>query len=251
MRTLEGRVAWITGAGTGIGEATAVRLAAAGMTVVLSGRRKEALETVADAVRSAGGSAEVIALDVVDRAAVMEAGRQIDSTFGRLDLQFNNAGTNVTERTWAEAAEDSELLAGWDTVIDANIKGVYNGVVAALPTMLRQGDGLIVTTSSWAGRFYSDVAGVAYGASKHAVMAMNFQIQREHGNQGIRATAICPGEVHTPILDRRPKNLTPEELARVIQPEDVADIVWFLAGMDPRTCLNEVLLRPTYDRHKA
>ncbi len=251
MRTLEERVAWITGAGTGIGEATALRLASAGMTVVLSGRRADSLDAVAEAVRAAGGRAEVLPLDFVDRDSVLEAGRKIDRDLGRLDLQFNNAGTNVTERTWREAAEAPELLAGWDTVIDANIKGVYNGVTAALPTMLRQGDGVIATTSSWAGRFYSDVAGVAYGASKHAVMAMSFQIQREYGNQGIRATAICPGEVRTPILDRRPKKLTTEELNRVIQPENVAEIVWFLASMDPRTCLNEVLLRPTFDRHKV
>lgn len=251
MRSIDGMVAWITGAGTGIGEATARRLAADGMTVILSGRREAPLEEVAEEIRSAGGKAAVIALDITDRATVLEAGKRIDVEYGRLDLQFNNAGTNVTQRTWREAATDPSLLDGWDTVIDANIKGVYNGVAAALPIMLRQKDGVIATTSSWAGRFYSEVAGVAYGASKHAVMSLSFLIQREHGNDGIRATAICPGEVRTPILDRRPKKLTEQELKQVIQPEDVADVVAFLAALNPGACLNEILMSPTFDRHKA
>lgn len=251
MQSLDGKVGWITGAGTGIGEAAALALAREGMRVVLSGRRAEPLEKTAAAIRDAGGDASVEALDVADRATVLAAAKRIDAAFGRLDLQFNNAGTNVTKRGWAEAVDDPTLLDGWDTVIDANVKGVYNGAVAALPMMRRQGDGLIVTTASWAGRFYSEIAGAAYGASKHAVMALNATLNQEERNNGIRATAICPGEVATPILDRRPKKLTPEELARVIQPEDVADLVVFLARLNPRVCLNEVLMSPTHDRHKA
>jgi NADP-dependent 3-hydroxy acid dehydrogenase YdfG len=251
MRNVKGMVAWITGAGTGIGEATARRLAREGMTVILSGRRPEPLDAVAEEIRSAGGAAQVIALDVTDREAVLAAGQRIDAEHGRLDLQFNNAGTNVTARSWREAQADPSLLDGWDQVIDANVKGVYNGVAAALPIMLRQRDGVIATTASWAGRFYSEVAGAPYTASKHAVMALSFLIQREHGNQGIRATAICPGEVRTPILDRRPVKLTEQELASVIPPEDVADVVAFLAALNPVTCLNEILMSPTFDRHKA
>ena len=251
MESLDGKVAWITGAGTGIGAVTAAALAAAGMRVVISGRRPEALQDTAATIRDAGGDVTVEALDVVDRAAVLAAANRIDDTFGRLDLQFNNAGTNVTKRGWGEAVDNPTLLDGWDTVIDANIKGVYNGIVAALPIMRRQGGGLIVTTASCAGRFYSEIAGAAYGASKHAVMALNATLNQEERNNGIRATAICPGEVATPILDRRPKKLAPDELARVIQPEDVADLVLFLARLNPRVCLNEVLMSPTHDRHRA
>ncbi|NQW11042.1 MAG: SDR family oxidoreductase [Alphaproteobacteria bacterium] len=251
MESLDGKVAWITGAGTGIGAVTAIALAGAGMRVVISGRRPEALEDTAVSIRDAGGDVTVEALDVADRAAMLAVAKRIDGAFGRLDLQFNNAGTNVTKRSWAEAMADPGLLDGWDQVIDANVKGVYNGIVAALPIMRRQGEGLIITTASWAGRFYSDVAGSAYGASKHAVMALNATLKKEEGNNGIRATAICPGEVATPILDRRPKKLTPEELARVIQPEDVAELVVFLARLNPRTCINEVLMSPTYDRFQA
>lgn len=248
MRAIDGRVAWITGAGTGIGEATAKALAGAGMTVVLSGRRPEPLEQTAEAIRLAGGSAEVSALDVADRAAVLAEGARIDREHGRLDLLFGNAGLNVTPRNWEDAIGDPGNLDGWDTVIDVNVKGVYNGIAAVLPIMRRQGDGVIVTTSSWAGRFYSTVAGVAYGASKHAVMSISAHVNMQEGNNGIRACAICPGEVATPILDRRPVKLSDEELGKVIQPEDVAEVVLLVARMTPRTCLPEILISPTWTR---
>lgn len=245
MRTLDGRVVWITGAGTGIGEATARLLAGAGMIVVMSGRRPEPLEAAASEIREAGGRAEVIALDVADRDAVFAAAERIDRTYGRIDMLFANAGTNLTPRNWGDAVDDPSVLDGWDAVIDANVKGVYNGIAAVLPAMRRQADGQIVITSSWAGRFYSKVAGVAYGASKHAVMSINAHVNMQEGANGIRSCAICPGEVATPILDRRPVKLTPEELANLIQPEDIADTVKFLAHMDPRTSVHEIAVAPT------
>ena len=248
MRTLDGKTVWITGAGTGIGEATARLLALAGMTVVLSGRRAEPLEATAAAIRSTGGRAEVIALDVANRDAVFDAAAAIDRTHGRIDVMFANAGTNLTPRNWSDAIADRSVLDGWDAVIDANVKGVYNGVAAVLPAMRRQGDGLIVITSSWAGRFYSAVAGVAYGASKHAVMSISAQVNMQEGANGIRACAICPGEVATPILDRRPVKLTPEELDKLIQPEDIAEAVLFAARMHPRTSIHEILVAPTFPR---
>jgi NADP-dependent 3-hydroxy acid dehydrogenase YdfG len=251
MRTLDGKVVWITGAGTGIGEASARLLALAGMTVVLSGRRAEPLEAAAETIRSTGGRAEVIALDVADRDAVFEAAARIDRSHGRIDMLFANAGTNLTPRNWSDAVADPSVLDGWDAVIDANVKGVYNGVAAVLPAMRREGDGLIVVTSSWAGRFYSQVAGVAYGASKHAVMSISAHVNLQEGANGIRACAICPGEVATPILDRRPVKLTPEELEKLIQPEDIAEAVLFAARMHPRTAVHEILVAPTWPRNKG
>lgn len=245
MRTLDGKIVWITGAGTGIGEATARMLALAGMTVVLSGRRPEPLEETAAAIRETGGRAEAIALDVADRAAVFAAAARIEQAHGRIDMLFANAGTNLTPRNWSDAIDDPTVLDGWDAVIDANVKGVYNGVVAVLPAMRRQGDGLIAITSSWAGRFYSKVAGVAYGASKHAVMSLSAQVNMQEGPNGIRSCAICPGEVATPILDRRPVKLTADELANLIQPEDIAEAVLFVARMHPRTSVHEILVAPT------
>lgn len=245
MRALDGKVVWITGAGTGIGEASARMLAAAGMTVVLTGRRAEPLEQTAESIRATGARAEVIALDVADRAAVFAAAAAIDRTYGRIDMLFANAGTNLTPRNWSDAVNDPAVLDGWDEVIDVNLKGVYNGVTAVLPAMRRQGDGLIAITSSWAGRFYSKVAGVAYGASKHAVMSLSAQVNMQEGVNGIRSCAICPGEVATPILDRRPVKLTEDELANVIQPEDIAEAALFVARMSPKTSVHEILIAPT------
>jgi len=248
MRVLDGQVAWITGAGTGIGEATARLLARAGMTLILSGRRAEPLKATAAAVVEAGGRAEVLALDVADRAAVFEAAATVERTHGRLDLLFANAGMNVTPRSWSDAIDDPTVLDHWDAVIDANVKGVYNGVAAVLPGMRRQGGGLVVITASWAGRFHSKVSGVAYGASKHAVLDISAQINMQEGSNGIRSCAICPGEVATPILERRPVKLTDDELAKVIQPEDIAEAVLFVARMHPRTSIHEILVAPTHMR---
>ncbi|EDP65850.1 short-chain dehydrogenase/reductase SDR [alpha proteobacterium BAL199] len=245
MRALDGKVVWITGAGTGIGEASARMLALAGMTVVLSGRRADPLEQTAASIRETGGQAEVIALDVADRAAVFDAAATIDRIHGRIDMLFANAGTNLTPRNWSDAVDDPSVLDGWDTVIDANLKGVYNGVTAVLPAMRRQADGLIVITSSWAGRFYSKVAGVAYGASKHAVMSLSAQVNMQEGANGIRSCAICPGEVATPILDRRPVKLTAQELEQVIQPADIAEAALFVARMSAGTSVHEILIAPT------
>lgn len=248
MRTIDGKLVWITGAGTGIGEATARLLAGAGMTVVLSGRRAEPLESVAAAIRDGGGRAEAIALDVADREATFAAAARIERDHGRIDMLFANAGTNLTPRNWSDAVDDPSVLDGWDAVIDANVKGVYNGVAAVLPAMRRQRDGVVAITSSWAGRFYSKVAGVAYGASKHAVMSISAQINMQEGGNGIRSCAICPGEVATPILDRRPVKLTPEELEKLIQPEDIAEAVLLVARMHPRTSVHEILVAPTQIR---
>lgn len=243
MRHIEGLVVWVTGAGTGIGEASAIALAEAGAKVVLSGRRPDPLHAVAAKITDAGGVALVEPGDARDRDGMFAIARRVHEKFGRLDMLFNNHGTNVTPRKWAQAEFDQ-----WDDVIDVNVKGAYNCAGAALAIMVPAGDGLIVTTSSRAGRFYSPVAGPAYGASKHAVMALNETINLEHGNDGIRACAICPGEVATPILDLRPVPLTAEMREQLIQPEDLAELVVFLAEAHPRICVNEVVISPSHKR---
>ena len=112
----------------------------------------------------------------------------------------------------------------------------------------RQQDGLIINISSWAGRYNSRVAGVAYGASKHAVLALNASINMEEGQHGIRACAISPAEVATPIMQQRPVQPTEEQLARMLQPDDLAETVLYVAGMPARACVNEILISPTWNR---
>lgn len=240
MRDVTGRVAWITGAGTGIGEAAALALAEAGMTVVLSGRRQDKLEAVAGRI---GGRAEVAVLDVADKAAVAEVAGGILDRHGRIDVLVSSAGVNVPGRHWHQLDTDD-----WDRVIRIDLDGAFYCAHAVLPAMIEQGDGLIVNVSSWAGNHVSMVTGAAYTAAKHGLNAMTETINMEAGLHGVRACAVCPGEVATPILDNRPEPPSAEDKARMVQPEDCGDIIAFLARLPPHVCINELTVSPTWNR---
>ena len=144
MRDLTDKVAWITGAGTGIGEGSAIALAAAGMQVVLSGRRKEKLEQVA---AKCEGRATIEELDVADKNNVSSVANRIIKNFGRIDVLVASAGINVKERNWHNVS-----LEDWDSVIRIDLDGAFYCCKAVLPTMIEQGDGLIIDISSWAGK---------------------------------------------------------------------------------------------------
>jgi NADP-dependent 3-hydroxy acid dehydrogenase YdfG len=238
MRDLRGKVAWVTGAGTGIGEASAVALADAGMQVVLSGRRADRLEHVA---RQTGGL--VAPLDVSDRSAVQAVVGRIVDEFGGIDVLVSSAGINVPQRNWHTVDP-----ADWDRVIRIDLDGAFYCAHAVLPHMIRQGGGLIVNISSWAGKHVSVLTGPAYTAAKHAMNAMNESINMENGIHGVRACAVCPGEVATPILDHRPQPPSAEERARMVQPEDCGAVVRFLAELPEHVCINELTVSPTWNR---
>jgi NADP-dependent 3-hydroxy acid dehydrogenase YdfG len=243
MAKLKGKVAWITGAGTGIGEAAALALAEEGAHIVLTGRRAEPIAAVAAKVKAKGVVAVEEPLDVADRSAVEGAGRRLLGRFGRVDILVNNAGINVNQRRWKEMTP-----ADWHHVVDVNLNGAAYCCFAVLPTMRAQKDGLIINVSSWAGHFVSYVAGAVYGASKAAMLNMNEHLNIEEGPNGIRACCICPGEVATPILDKRPVPVTADDRARILQPEDLGETIRFVATMPARACLNEILISPTYNR---
>lgn len=243
MKRLEGKVAWITGAGTGIGEAGVVALAEEGANVVISGRRPEPLAELAEKVRKLGVEVVEEPLDVADTDAVMAVAKRLIDKFGRIDILVNNAGLNTTKRRWHEIEPED-----WKIVIDVNLNGAVNCALAVLPTMRAQKDGLIINVSSWAGHFVSYIAGAAYGASKTAMLNMNEQINIEEGPNGIRACAICPAEVATPILDKRPVPPPKEVRDRVLQPEDLGETIRFAATMPARVCLNEILISPVFNR---
>ncbi len=240
MRNLEGKVAWITGAGTGIGEAGALALARAGMQVVLSGRRREPLEATASAI---GPAASVEVLDVSDRESVSQVAESIIDRHKRIDVLVNSAGINVKERNWHNVTLDD-----WDRVIRIDLDGAFYCCKAVLPAMIEQGDGLIINISSWAGRYVSVVTGPGYTAAKHAMNAMNESLNMEHGIHGIRACAICPGEVATPILDNRPVPVTDEDKAKMVQSEDCGEIIRFVAELPAHVCINELTVSPTWNR---
>jgi NADP-dependent 3-hydroxy acid dehydrogenase YdfG len=240
MRNLNGAVAWITGAGTGIGEAAAVALAAAGMTVVLSGRRADKLAAVAARI---GPAAQVAVLDVADKAAVATLAEGILARHGRIDVLVSSAGINVRNRNWHNLSTDD-----WDQVIRVDLDGAFYCAKAVLPAMIAQRDGLIVNVSSWAGKHVSVVTGPAYTAAKHAMNAMTESINMEAGIHGVRACAVCPGEVSTPILDQRPVPVSAEDRARMVQPEDCGEIIAFLARLPAHVCINDLTVSPTWNR---
>lgn len=240
---LAGKVAWVTGAGSGIGEAAATALAAEGAAVVLTGRRADALERVAARVRDAGGTAHAQPADATDKAAVLSVARWIEATLGRLDVLVNNAGMNIAARRWRDLTPDAV-----DAVVAANLSSAFYCVTAVLPMMRARKDGCLIHTASIAGRFVTPMTGATYAAAKHGVVAMSHSLNMEECVNGIRSCAVCPGEVATPILDKRPVPVSAEDRARMLQAEDVGDLIRYVACLPPHVCLNEVLVTPTWNR---
>ena len=243
MTTLDGKVAWVTGAGSGIGEAAALALAGAGARLVLTGRRTEPLDDLAGRITRTGGVAMVSAGDLALGETAGTIAAAIEARFGRLDILVNNAGMNIAARSWRDL-----IPASIDAVIGANLSAAFYCAAAALPAMRRQRDGVLIHTASWAGRYISPMSGPAYTAAKHAVVAMSQSINVEEYRNGIRSTAILPAEVATPILDRRP--VPPDTAARaaMLQPDDLGALVLFVATRPASVCLNEVTISPTMNR---
>ena len=243
MNKLQGKVAWITGAGSGIGLAGAQALAAAGAKVVMSGRRADVLAAEADKICSGGGAAEVEVLDVSDAAAVQAVAGRILARHGRIDILVNSAGLNNPNRYWK-----NQTVAGWREVIGINLDGTFYTVQAVLPAMRAQHDGLVINVSSWAGVFHPKLTGAAYNGSKHAVTALTETINMEECMNGIRACAICPAEVATPIMDRRPVPPTALDRSRMLQPDDLGATIRFIAELPAHACINQLIISPTWNR---
>jgi NADP-dependent 3-hydroxy acid dehydrogenase YdfG len=241
---LKGKVAWITGGGSGIGLAGGLELAQAGAHVVISGRTARTNESGLAALKKVG-SAEAVLLDVGDRAAVEKAAAGIEKRHGRIDILVTSAGTNIGggKRNFKTMSPE-----GWDDVVRINLNGLFYCCYAVLPGMRARKDGLIINISSWAGRYASTLTGPAYNATKRAVIALSESINMEECANGIRATSILPGEVATPILEKRPVPPSQAERARMAQPEDLGKAILFVATLPARACVNELVISPTANR---
>ena len=240
MSALAGKIVWVTGAGSGIGAATAEALAAQGATVVLSGRRVDALERVAKRI---GANAHVHKADVTIAAQVNQVAEAIRAQFGRLDILVANAGANIPDRDWGRLTPE-----GSDTVIHANLSSAFYSIEAVLPMMQAQKDGVIIVTASMAGRTISRLSGPAYTAAKHGVVAMCHTVNMQECVNGIRCTAVLPGEVATEILDKRPVPVSAEDRAKMVQSADVADLIRYIATLPKHVVINEVMICPTWNR---
>ena len=239
LTDVKDKVVWITGASSGIGAAAAVALSEAGARVIVSGRREDRLNALAQTL----DGAEVAVLDVSDATAVNAVVAMILEKFGRIDILVHSAGLNVKNRAWSELT-----IEDWNTVIQVDLNGAFYCCQAVLPFMRTQKDGLIINISSWAGRYVSRVSGGAYSAAKHALNAMTESINQENCIDGIRACAICPGEVATEILDRRPVPVSREDRSRMVQAEDLGDLILHVCQTPAHVCLNEITISPTWNR---
>jgi NAD(P)-dependent dehydrogenase (short-subunit alcohol dehydrogenase family) len=243
MGALSGKVAIVTGAGSGIGRAAAVALAQAGADVTLIARSAGALNEVAAEVAATGRRALTRPLSVNDWPAVEAAVQATVEAFGRVDILVNNAGTNTPKRRLLDISPED-----WRMVVDVNLTGAYLCTRAVLPVMQQQGEGTIINIASVAAKSASLLGGAHYSASKAAVLSLTQSINLEQRARNIRATAISPGETATPILDRRAVPPTAEERARMLQPEDVAATIVFVASLPQRACIEDLVIRPTFLR---
>jgi NADP-dependent 3-hydroxy acid dehydrogenase YdfG len=243
VNALKGRVAWVTGGGSGIGQAAAIELAKGGATVVVSGRRAAALAETQDLIGRAGGKSDAEALDIGERDAAGAAAKAIVSRHGRVDILVNCAGVNIPKRFLKDLA-----ATDWDRVVQSNLNGALYCTLAVLPPMRERRDGLVIHVGSWFARYPAYIGGAAYNASKQALTALVHQINLEEGMHGIRACVIHPGETVTPMQRARPKPPAPEDQARMLKMEDLGRVVRFVAESPPHVCVNEIVVSPTWNR---
>ena len=241
---LHGKTALVTGGATGIGYGIAKALAAEGCRVAISGRREDALKT---ATAEWSGQPAMIyrACDVGDRTGVNALFDWATQQLGRIDILVNSAGTNIKNRSMAEMLPEQ-----FDDVMNANSTGIYNCMYAVLPQMRERKDGLIINISSISGKRAFAIGGIAYVASKFAMSGLSTAVANEDGKNGIRVTTIYPGEVDTPILEKRPKPVSDEHRAAILKPEDFSDIVVAIACLPKRAHVPELILKPTHQDYQ-
>jgi NADP-dependent 3-hydroxy acid dehydrogenase YdfG len=239
---IKGKVVVITGASSGLGEATARHLSAQGAIVVLGARRIDRLKSLADELTADGGKALAIAIDVTQCDQVKKLVDAAVQTYGRIDVMINNAGLMPSSPLERLKIED------WDRMIDVNIKGVLYGIAAALPYMKQQKAGHIINVSSVAGHKVR-AGGAVYAATKHAVLALSEGLRLEVKPYNIRTTVISPGAVATELPDSATEPDIAEIMRKIyeiaIPAESFARSVAFAISQPEDVDINEIVFRPT------
>jgi len=241
---IDGRVALVTGASSGIGEATALALAARGVRVALAARRRDRLDALAARIVKAGGEAQVVVADFADEAQAGRAVHETEARFGRLDILVNNAGV-----MYLEPVETADL-GRWRQMLEVNVLGLIAATQAALPGMRQRRDGHIVNISSTAGRT-GNPGGAAYSATKYGVVGFSEALRKEVYKDNIRVTVIEPGIVETELREHIAHVATQQainawaESMRQLKGEDIANTIVFCVSQPDHVNINEILMRPT------
>lgn len=240
MQNVENKVITISGASSGIGEATAKLLAEKGAKVVLGARRTEKLETIVDDIRKQGGKAEFRALDVTKLEDMKAFINFAKDTYGRIDVIINNAGIMPLSPMSALKVDE------WENMINVNIRGVLNGIAAGLPIMEKQGSGQFINNAS-IGAHVVVPTGAVYCATKYAVWAISEGLRQE--SQNIRVTTICPGVVETElgsdITDPSAQGALKEFRKIALEPSAIASAMLFAVSQPDGVDVNEIIVRPT------
>ncbi|MBM3993853.1 MAG: SDR family oxidoreductase [Planctomycetes bacterium] len=236
MGKLTGKIALVTGGGSGIGMASAKALADEGAKVAIAGRDLRKLDAVAKEI----GNVLTVACDVAQQKQVTALVATVTQKLGGpIDILVNNAGTNLKERTFRELTPDA-----WDRLIQTNLNGAYYCIHAVAPAMFERRDGVIINIVSTSGLRAHPLGGVAYAASKFGQAALGLALGAEEKDSGIRVCNIYPGEVDTPILVFRPQQISEEHRAKILRPEDVAEAVRFVALQPKHVSIPELIIKP-------
>ena len=244
--SLDGKVAWITGGGSGIGLAGATELARAGCRVVISGRDESKLSSAVESAIAQGvpqGRISAAVLDVSDRNAVSATAQAIAAKIGGVDILVNSAGVNFPRRYWKETDGST-----FERVVATNLNGAAYCTLAVAQGMRTRRQGTVINVASFAGWHLSYLTGPAYTASKAGMIALTHSFNIEEGVNGLRATALCPGEAATPILRLRPIEPSEADKARMLQEIDLGRTIRFIAEMPPHVCINELVITPVFNR---
>jgi len=235
MPRLAGKVVIITGAATGIGRAAAELFAEEGARLVVADYAEEAGRATVAAIEAAGGEAAFVAVDVADEAQVAAMIEFAVSTYGSLDVLYNNAGIFPAD----DGGATETPVSTWDRVMDVNLKGVWLGCKHGIPAMIATGGGSIVNVASFVAHMGAATPQIAYTASKGGVLSLTREVAVEHARNGIRANALCPGPVETPLLAelmsdpaRRARRLVHIPMGRLGRAEELARAALFLASDD-------------------
>lgn len=229
----------ITGAGSGVGRAIAVALARQNWRVALLGRTKSALDETARLTGLETHDVLVIPCDIGRAEQVQAMARAVLDVFTTVDVLVNAAGTNAPKR-----ALEVLSLEDYHAMIDTNLHGAYYCVQAFLPQMRQRKAGTIVNIVSDAGKTASAKSGPAYSMSKFGLAGLTQSINAEERGNGVRACAIFPGDINTPLLDKRPAPPDAAARERMMQPEDIAECAMLAINLPPRTIVEEILVRP-------